>query len=143
MLPEAYRSYRNEYKYIPQHMRPEYKIYKNTTRFMKYGPGWRAAMGDLTRAKFLVYKNMFSAARPYSLNDRGEFKLFQAFQLWRLTNEVFIIESLLELKKIHGVWYILVKWRSYERPTYEPLKNVRSDAPKLVEAFLEGLGREV
>lgn len=47
----------------------------------------------------------------------------------------FRIEKLLAKKKIKNKWYILVKWRGFAKPTYEPFKDIKKDQPKLVAEF--------
>ena len=39
--------------------------------------------------------------------------------------DVYLVEEILNAKKVKGKKYVLVKWLGYENPTWEPETNVK------------------
>jgi len=73
--------------------------------------------------------NSFSKAEllPYTSNKA---KL-------KMTNNLFVVEKLLERKKIKGIVHFLVKWEGYTKKdnTYEPRSELMKTCPDLVKDF--------
>ena len=42
-------------------------------------------------------------------------------------------------RKRKGVWEIEVKWKYYEKTTWEPIKNIKHDQPDIVEQYMNKL----
>ena len=55
----------------------------------------------------------------------------------KMTNNLFVVEKLLERKKIKGIVHFLVKWEGYTKKdnTYEPRSELMKTCPELVKDF--------
>jgi hypothetical protein len=53
--------------------------------------------------------------------------------------DFFLVEDLLECRKAHGQWEILVKWLGFDvvEATWEPLEVLLADAPALVRRAVQ------
>ena len=49
------------------------------------------------------------------------------------------VEKLLSDRKFKGVWEIEVKWKDDKKTTWEPMKNIKLDQPKMVEHYMNEL----
>jgi hypothetical protein len=47
----------------------------------------------------------------------------------------YVIEKILQKKKIKGKYYYEIKWRGYKETTFEPVKTIKEDQPELVDDF--------
>ena len=52
------------------------------------------------------------------------------------------VEKLLSDRKFKGVWEIEVKWKDDVKTTWEPMKNIKLDQPKMVEHYMDELCKE-
>jgi hypothetical protein len=53
--------------------------------------------------------------------------------------DFFLVEDLLECRKVHGRWELLVKWLGFEvlESTWEPLDSLMVDVPALVRRLVQ------
>ena len=49
------------------------------------------------------------------------------------------VEKLLSDRKFKGVWEIEVKWKDDVKTTWEPMKIIKLDKPKMVEHYMNEL----
>jgi hypothetical protein len=49
--------------------------------------------------------------------------------------KTYVIEKILNKKKIKNKYYYEIKWRGYSKTTLEPIKTIREDQPELVKEF--------
>jgi len=47
----------------------------------------------------------------------------------------FIVDEILEKKKIKNIIHYLIKWQGYDTPTWEPRKTIIIDVPDMVKQF--------
>ena len=47
----------------------------------------------------------------------------------------FIVDKILEKKKIKNIIHYLIKWQDYDKPTWEPRKTIIIDVPDMVKQF--------
>ena len=52
-------------------------------------------------------------------------------------DDKFIVDKILDDKRILGKMYLLVKWRGYKRKTWELESNLREDIPLVVDKYYE------
>jgi len=84
----------------------------------------------ITKERSAVHAERMKLYCDSSLNVTEQIKLQKAFD-----DESFIIEKILQIKNDQ----VLIKWKGFSdlENSWEPIETVRSDAPKLLENFLQ------
>ena len=54
----------------------------------------------------------------------------------------YIIEKLVKDRMRKGIWEIEVKWKDHDATTWEPMKNIKADAPDIVKQYMNEMSKK-